>query len=449
MKVLFAVLDTLRADHLGCYGYKRNTSPNLDKLAENGVLFLNAYPSDVPTQPSYTAMFTGRRGIFTGVVSHSESETLSAGEVFFPEILEREGYETAAVSTLYHMKKYFARGFKTYMNPVAGSVHLTQAVTADQINDMALPWLERNKDRDFFLFLHYWDPHTPYNPPQQYKRLFYKGNEKDPKNKSLEGIKDFMVYPFTQRLLDAMGEGITDIEYVIAQYDAEIRYVDEKFGEVIEALEAFGILEDTLIIVTSDHGENLGENGVYFDHATVHEPTIHVPLILHHPSFPRGKRVGAFVQLIDIAPTIFEFLNLPQPSSFQGKSLLGLIKGERDSQYTRIYTNQGLWQAVRMIREGEWKLIKYIDRNFWPGPMLELFNLKDDPDETRNLVDEEPQIRDELELKLRKWEDECLGVRPDPLRLIAHKGLPPKQWVWRLIEENKGDYVEWRRKMGW
>ena len=449
MNVLYVVIDTLRADHLSCYGYKRKTSPNIDRLAEEGVLFSRAYPSDVPTQPSYTAMFTGKRGISTGVVSHSESETLSDSEIWYPQILAEKGYETAAVSTLYLMKKYIARGFKHYLDPMAGFPSFVQKVTADQINQMAIPWLKQNYKKNFFLFIHYWDPHTVYLPPKRYRNLYYQGNPSAPDNHSLDGMKNTILYPFILRLLKEMGNNITDIEYVIAQYDAEITYADEKLGEVVQTLGELNILDDTLIIVTADHGESMGEHDIYFDHEGVYEPTAHVPLIFKHPSLPPGKKIDALVQLIDIAPTIFEFLGLEVPQKFEGSSLLNLIQSKTDKHYDEIYINQGLWQAVRAIRNERFKLLKFIDRPFSPGPMTELYDLEKDPGETKNLAEKEKDIADKLELKLRRWEEKKLGKKVDPLRVIAERGLPSTKWIRDLIEKNKGSYEEWREKMGW
>lgn len=429
MNIVLVVVDTLRADHLGCYGYERATTPHVDRLAEEGILFTSAYPSDVPTQPSYSAMFTGRRGICTGVVSHSESETLLDTSGWFPQILAEKGYETAVVSTLYFMKRWFARGFKSYLNPVAGFPQLIQKVTADQINQMAIPWLKENYKRDFFLFLHYWDPHMPYIPPEKYENLYYHGNKSDPHNHSLDNLKNQPVYPFMKRLLDTIAPCITDIEYVIAQYDAEITYTDEKIGKIIDVLKELDILDDTLIIFTSDHGESLGEHNIYFDHASVYEPTVHVPLILRHPSFSPGERIEALVQLIDIAPTIFEFLDLDIPEFLEGRSLLPLIKGEVDEQYREICINQGVWQAARAVRDERFKFIKFIDRDLWPGPTRELFDLQKDPKELNNISEQRKDIADEMELKLVRWEMEKLGKEPDPLRLIASKGLAPKEWI--------------------
>jgi len=449
MKILYVVFDTLRADHLSCYDYPRSTSPNIDSIASEGVLFSYAYPTDVPTQPSYTAMFSGQRGISTGIISHHADEYLSDNTPWLPQILSNEGYTTTAVSTLYHMKKWFARGFQYYMNPVANDVRLTQKVTAEQINSMAIPWLRAHGKEDFFMFVHYWDVHEPFVPPQHYRRLYYQGEERDRRNHSLEGIKDNLAYPFTKKLLDTMGEDITDIEYVIAQYDAEITYVDEQFGKLISTLKELNILDDTLIILTSDHGESLGEHGIYFDHAGVYGPTVHVPLIFHHLDLPQGKKIDALVQLIDIAPTVLEFFKVDIPQEFEGRSLFPLLRGDSTEHYKEVFTNQGLWQATRMMRTKKWKLIKCIDNGFWNFPSTELYDLQSDPQELNNIAQERKEILDKLELKFHRWLSKRLGKHTDPLRRIAERGLSPKGQLKKLLEEEGGTYDEWRRKMGW
>ena len=450
MNIIYVSLDTLRADHVSCYGYGRDTTPTMDGLAVEGVLFERAYPSDIPTQPSYTALLSGRRGLKTGVVSHHVDEQLEDSVPVFPEVLARAGYRTGAVSTLYHMKKYFARGFDSYLNPVAGERGLVQRVTAEQINQWAIPWLRANREQRFFLFVHYWDPHTVYLPPPEYRSLYYSGNPSDPENRSLARVQDLMIYPFIKRLLNAIGENITDFEYVIAQYDAEIRYTDDKLGELLRAVEDLGLRDDTAIIVSSDHGESMGEHDVYFDHASVHEHTARVPLIICHPEIAGGKRVEALVQQFDVVPTIFEWLEVEPPEGLQGNSLNPLLRGETTDHYDAVFTNQGLWQATRMIRTRQWKLIRTIDPGLWAHrPCTELYDLERDPKEERNVAEERPEMVDQLELRLDRWVEEELGSRPDPLRVVAAKGLPPKAWLARLIEQDRGTYDEWRRRMGW
>ena len=450
MKVILFVIDTLRADHLGCYGYGKETSPNIDRLADEGVLFENAYPSDVPTQPSFTSMFTGQRGIMTGVVSHSRTESLSESIPYLTEILAQNGVTTAAVSTLYMMRRWFARGFKYYMNPVAGIRRKLQQVDAEEINEMALPWIREHKNEDFFLFVHYWDPHGIYRPPEPYRRLFYQGDETDPENRSLDVLRTQPVWPFIKRHLDAMKENITDIEYVIAQYDGEIRYADDNLGELLNLLEDLGIYDETALIFTSDHGESLGEHHFYFDHCDVYEPTVHVPLIVRCPErLPEGKRVRDLVQsTLSVAPTVLDLFGLEVPESMEGKSLIEISEGKVDG-YEEIYVNQGLWTAKRAVRVGRWKLIKTLDKSFWETPETELYDLEADPGEVRNLAEDEPEVVDKLELRMYRWLRRKLGKRVDPLELIVKEGLPAYRWV-RIAAEQTGlleKYEEWRMRV--
>ena len=464
MKVLFIVIDTLRANHLSCYGYHRKTTPNIDVFASKGVLFSNAYASDVPTQPSYTSMFTGQRGVKTGIVSHffGTEEELRDSTPYLSEILAKNGYATAAVSTLYIMRKWFTRGFQYYMNPMSwANPGRMQQVDADEINAYAIPWIKENYKKDFFMFVQYWDPHTLYIPPKKYRYLWYKGDPTDPSNHSLDEAKKQEVWPFQYKLIKAMRDAenlprdITDIEYIIAQYDGEISYVDEKVGELLHVLEDLDIADDTLVILTADHGENLGGNHAYFDHVNVYEPVIHVPLIVKYPNIiPRRKRIEALVQLIDIPYLILETLGIPIPDEFQGKSLLSLIDGKNSEIYSEVYSNQGSWSCKRaIITKDGWKLIKTIDQGFWESPPIELFNLKKDSEENHNLVKEEEDIVNHLELQMNRWLESNLGGRPDPLRLASSRGLPPKTWVKNaakmFTEENQATYEEWRKNMGY
>jgi len=450
MKVMLLVIDTLRADHLGCYGYRRNTSPCIDEIASEGVLFEHAYPTDVPTQPSFTSMFTGMRGIETGIVSHSSTESLPEEIPYFPEILSQKGIVTAAVSTLYMMRRWFARGFRYYMNPVAGVRRRLQQVDAEEINSFAFQWLRENYKKDFFMFIHYWDPHSIYRPPEKYRRLFYKGDECDPENHSLDALREQPVWPFTKRHLDAIKEGITDIEYVIAQYDGEIRYADDNIRNLVNMLEDLGIYDETALIITSDHGESLGEHEFYFDHCEVYETTIHVPLIIRYPPMtPSGKRFKGLVQsTISIMPTVLSLFGIKYQRRMEGKNLIDLANGE-EKPFEEIYVNQGLWTAKRAVRTEKWKLIRTYDQGFWETPEIELYDMENDPCETRNLASEMREKADNLELRMERWRRMKLGKRIDPLDLIVSIGLPSRRWVEAaaMKEGMKRRYDEWRARI--
>jgi len=335
------------------------------------------------------------------------------------------------------------------MNPAAGNRRKLQQVDAEEVNAYAIPWIEEHKDEPFFLFLHYWDPHGLYKPPEKYKDMFYDGDPYDPENHSLDYLKAHPVWSFTKNQIDAIGEGITDLEYVISQYDAEIRYVDDQVQEIFDSLDRHGLSDDTLIILTSDHGESMGEHGFYFDHFEVYDTTIHVPLIMKHPKgLPKGKRVDELIQTtVSIAPTVLNQFGIETPHYMKGKDLVSIINGEPG--YPEIISNQGLWTCKRAIRTKDWKLIKTTHKAFWDTPARELYRIDEDPGETVNLAEEKPEVVDMLELRLSRWLEEELEGKADPLDLAVSRGLPVYEWV-ELVAKRTGMldvYEEWRSRV--
>jgi len=458
--IIFFACDTLGAAHMGCYGYDRDTCPNIDKLAERGVLFENVYPSDVPTEPAYTAILSGQRGITTGVVTHDDAETIPFTTPWLPSALS-ETYTTCAVTTLYQMKKDLTRGFHCLIDPVYRPNKRMDPKTgkrgkrradAHEINQLVLKWLKTIEEERFFLFVHYWDPHTPYLPPEEYKCRWYKGDPRDPSHHFLEDIKRHLdaKYPpaVTQRLFvsakmrmsaSTVGVNTNDIEWVVAQHDAEITYLDDKINELLGVFGDMGLLDDTLIILTGDHGECIYEHDCFSDHGNIYEPTIHVPLIMVYPSvLPKNKRIKGFVQQIDIFPTVTDILGMRKPPAVEGESLSPLIHGDKDHIRDNMICNQGLWQASRAIRLGEWKFIDILERGFWgPDSAYELYNLTKDPKEENNLIEEEPEIAGKLQVRLDRWVHEQIAKRSDrmdPLRLALRRPSSPLahynvQWV--------------------
>ena len=185
--ILLIVIDTLRADHLGCYGYPKPTSPMIDRVATEGVLFEQCFCPGIPTHPSHTTLYTGRHPISHNIVSLGGKVDLSDEIPVLPELLQRIGYTTCAVDNLYDTKRWFARGYEFYINPSARHP-ANLLVTCEEINARAIPWLKTHADERFFMFIHYWDPHTPYIPPRRYRRLFYNGDPCDPAHRSLEPL---------------------------------------------------------------------------------------------------------------------------------------------------------------------------------------------------------------------------------------------------------------------
>jgi len=424
VKVLLVFFDTMRYDHASFNGYQRETTPVLDELARDSAVFTNCYATDVPTQPCYTATLTGLRGMKTGVVTHGQAEeTIPSTLETLPMLLAREGITTAAVSTLYRFRRWFAQGFVHYIQPEMGT--WLQHVTCEAVNKEALPWIKANAGSDFFLFLHYWDPHTPYQRvPKAYVDKFYSGDPYDSSNRSLEDLRSRPLMSFfISGAVPELKEGLTDIEYPIAQHDAEINYADEHFGDVIEVLRKEKVLDETLIIFTSDHGEALrGEHGIYFDHMDAYEQVSHVPLLIHLPGKVKPGSIDALVQHVDFAPTILEAFGVGVPESLDGMSLWGLLEGKRSRHRDFAVTNQGLWSAQRAYRTQEWTLM----RTYAPGmlverPEWELFDRREDPTESRDVCAEQESAFDELKGTYLEWVDHELGGRADPLRIEAEK----------------------------
>lgn len=195
MKIIMISLDTLRASRLSGYGYTKPTSPHMDRIAAQGVLFEQAYAADIPTEVAHTGIFTGKIGLTTGVVSHgSELTHLPKSVPWLPTMLRSAGFTTSAVDNLYQLKEWFARGYRYYTNSVGGN----RWIDGVTVNELAFPWIEAHREDHFFLFLHYWDAHTPYLPPADYVPEFYDSGRDpyDPANRSMERAYNHPAYPF-------------------------------------------------------------------------------------------------------------------------------------------------------------------------------------------------------------------------------------------------------------
>jgi len=443
MKALLIALDTLRADYLGCYGHLHDTTPFLDEFAAEGAQFERMICSVVPTQPSYTTIFSGQSPLEHKVISHGgKRQSLPEGTPWLVELLARAGIRTAAVDNLSDMKPWFAKGYIDYINP-----HVGQKVAAEHVNRYALEWLEAHKDEDFFLFLHYWDTHTPYLAPESYRYRFYErtpGEECDPENQSMEPLKRQVVWPFFYnwhyRLLQ---DGkVTDVEYIKAQYEAELRYLDDQLAALFSELERLGLLEETLVIITADHGESLTEHELYFDHPGLYENNVHVPLIMHGPGVEAGSKPGQLVTQMDLAPTLLKAFGVEQPENMKGHSLLAEdLKGWPGRE--RVYMAECAWEAKWGVRTDKWKLLVCVDPGPWDKTAPELYDLENDPEELDNVYENCPQTARRLHFELMDWLWRSLGPEPDPMRVqLAEGGLPGLNWLRRVLEEQGISYEE-------
>ena len=418
MNLLLLGIDSLRADYMSCYGYHRLTTPHVSWLASKGVLFENAYSSYIPTTPAYSSMLTGMDVMSTQMVSLSPKGGLDPNIRTLPEVLSQQGYASACVG----FGEGFYRGFDRYENYRAWMAWEDRpGDKADALNEVTIPILNELADSDqpFFLFLRHMDPHSPYLPPPPFDTMFYSGDYTDPGNHSMEPV--FAFKPFAEFFRSWMPPGITDIEYVKAQYAGAVAYLDASIRRLFTRLEELGIADNTLIVLTADHGETLDEHDCYFDHHGLYEPTLHIPLILSCPGrLPQGKRVKGFVQHQDLMPTILGLMGfgeVAQRLGLDGMDSLPLIAGERHTNYSEFYITECTWMRKRGWRTPEWKLIDALEPDFHGKPPVELYNLRQDPLELCNLAEGEPGVVVHLRQRMHAWVDKRIAEtgKPDPI----------------------------------
>jgi arylsulfatase A-like enzyme len=398
--IVLIALDTQRADHLGCYGYHRDTSPNLDAVAAQGVVFERCYAPNIPTHPSFTTLYSGKEAVTHDIVNIGGGVPIKDGVRLLPEILADHGYATAAVD---NMERHFSRGFEQYHTYQWDRSDPTVLRKAETVTELALPVIDGlvGQDRPFFCFLHYWDPHTPYLPPPGYEDLYVDDGRDpyDPDNHSMDEAWSWE--PFKWYFHDWM-PGITDAEYVINLYDGEVRYMDHHLARVFEALGP--VRDDTIVVITADHGEILNEQLGYFDHHGLYEPNVHIPLIMSWPgTLPAGRRVPGMVQNLDVAQTLLDLTGIQQSYGMEGLSLLPPIYGVRDRNYTEVFLSEATWQVKRAVRTDRWKFIRSIEPDPHGRPERELFDLEADPLEKTNLAEQRPETVTELEARLDAW----------------------------------------------
>jgi arylsulfatase A-like enzyme len=288
-----------------------------------------------------------------------------------------------------------SRGFDKYLDYAGwGSWNEGRSPKAENLNEVAIPELDRlAKQRDpFFLFLRHMDPHSPYLPPAPYERIFYHGNEKDKRNRSMDEVMAFK--PFRDYFASWMPPGITDKEYIIAQYDGAIAYMDAAIQRIFTALESKGLAEDTIVVINGDHGETLHDHECWYDHHGLYEPTLVVPLIIRYPGrVPAGKRVAGYNQHKDLTPTLLELAGIERDDiNFDGRSLMQMVRGETPSFDSEMYITECTWMRKHGWRTPEWKLIVALEPDFHFKPPVELYNLIADPQENHNLAEELPDV---------------------------------------------------------
>jgi len=397
----------------------------------NIVLFERTYSAHIPTTSAYSSMLTGMDVFTTQVVALRHRGPLRPEVATLAEILREAGYDTACVG---FSGNPASRGFDRYLDYAGwGSWNQGRSPKAQNLNEVAVPELERlaRQDRPFFLFLRHMDPHAPYLPPAPFERMFYHGNECDPANRSMDPVMAFK--PFRDFFASWMPPGISDKDYVIAQYDGAVAYMDACIATLFTAMERLGVLDDSIVVVNGDHGETLYDHECWFDHHGLYDPTLHVPLILRFPGhLPAGRRVAGFCQHKDLVPTLLELAGLERSDiAFDGRSLLPLVRGQAASHESEIYITECTWMRKHGWRTPEWKLIVALEPDFHFKPEVELYNLVQDPGETVNVAESEPEVvallRGRMEAHIARRERET-GL-PNPIHhqgdWHGHEGVGP------------------------
>jgi arylsulfatase A-like enzyme/Flp pilus assembly protein TadD len=350
LNVLLITLDTTRADRLGCYGYPRARTPNLDGLASAGVRFENVYCQVPLTTPSHASILTGTYPLYHQVHNNG-TYSLPAELTTLAEMLKGRGFETAAfvASFTVDSRLGLGQGFDVYDDDLAGGEAfkpLNAERKAEKVYAAFRRWIDGAVKAPFFCWVHFYDPHIPYDPPAPYS-----------------------------------------VDFADSPYDGEIAYMDHYVGQVVSALREKGLLQRTLIVLAGDHGEAFGEKVETGHGVFIYDGTLKVPLIFHSEGrLPKGTVVKSRVRLIDIAPTVLAMLGLAVPADIQGTNLLPYISGREKkdlSSYLETYfprENYG-WSELIGLVDGDWKYIR--------APKPELYNLKDDPQETQNLLGRE------------------------------------------------------------
>lgn len=437
--LLLVTVDTLRADHTSAYGYGRDTSPVLTDLSSRGVRFGRCITQRTNTAASVAALMTGLYPPTNRTLNNRD--ILQDFNFTLAELFRDQGYRTAAFVTVPVVgpRFNFDQGFEQF-KMLAFRIPEDELAESRIVNRSTFNWLTENAENRFFLWLHYKDPHSPYLVPEKYKGLYL-----DTPGTASPGETELLM----QGTEEARRE---NARYFISQYDAEIRFIDESLGRLFDKLDELGLGERTLVVLTADHGEGLGEHGEYFAHgANCYEPTASVPLYLLHPALPGGRLVTDTVSLVDVLPTLRDLFGFGADPGLQGQSLTGLLTNDQTRPARPHHFIVGAYRAgyqTHAVTTGSHKLIlkamegwvatdQAMDRlvRLWTGdPLLnpyrcrvtgyELYDLEADPGETNNLAGQGLEAEAELEDELWRWMDRT--YRRGAVHDVRQGDLTPK-----------------------
>lgn len=473
MRVIYIDIDTLRKDHMSCYGYGRKTTPNLDEIARKGVCFSNYFCSDAPCLPSRSALISGKFGIRNGAVGHggTAADRFLTGEERqfrdqsdtsnFTNIFRRSGMKTISISTFAerHSSFWFNAGFNEIYNVGLGGME-----SGEVVMPVALDWAKRCACEDnWYLHLQLWDPHTPYRAPLEFGRPF----ENDPLpddwiNREIFGEHLEHTGPHSANEINMFDDNtssdyprhpgrlktLSDVKKFIDDYDTGILYADYLIGQLFDIFKQQGIYDDLAVIISSDHGENMGELGIYGEHATADKPTCNIPLIIKWPGCQKGLMDNEFHYNIDLAPTVAELLNIPGYHDWDGTSFAKTITDGRAEGYEYLVLSQMAHVCQRSVLFDKYLYIKTYHCGYHLFPDEMLFDLENDPHEINNLAEKYPYLCRQANIYYEEWHSKNMkksktGI--DPMDTVIKEGGPfhakgqLESYLKRLEETGRND----------
>ena len=478
MRILYVDIDTLRADHLGCYGYHRQTSPTIDALAADGVRFDRCYASDTPCLPSRSALITGRFGIHNGAIDHggAAAEPFSEGAdrrfqsrlatTSFARRLRNAGIRSTTISTFgeRHSAHHWYAGFNEVHN-----IGLMGIERADEVAPVALDWITRNGAADdWFLHVHLWDPHTPYRTPPEYGDPFAGEPtpawltedvrrahwERPGPHSAQEAIGYSNIHPYGRFPRQPLAiDSMDAVRAMFDGYDTGVRWADDHLGRIIDALDQQGVLDETAVMVSSDHGETLGELGIYCDHHTADQVTARLPMVLRWPDGlgGRGRVDHGLRYQIDVVATVLELAGGKVPGNWDGQSFAAAFSAETDSGRDFLVTSQAAWCTQRSVRWDDWLLMKTYESAWHGFADHMLFDVVADPHEQHDLAEERPDVVSDGLRRLEAWRADAMaisGQQVDPLETVLaagggfHARTRPESYFDRLRETGRGEWAD-------
>jgi arylsulfatase A-like enzyme len=405
LNVVIITADAMRGDMMGVNNHPEVKTPRLDALAAEGINFSRAYCNITTTTPSHASIFSSLYPFEHK--AYSNTARIDSAILTLPEILKQQGWHTAGIVNM------------PWLNPEVSNVpqgidefaKCKRIRKADKTNKWVMKFLDsrKSKEQPFFLWIHYVDTHTPYHAPKKFERMYYPKGKNPRAGKSGSLQKAWKLFPAHNRdneFFKKWLKGITDVDYVVASNKGSVSWLDQRVGDLIDRLKANGQWDNTLFIFTSDHGESLGEHGIYFGHSGLYEATARVPLIVRLPGGPQAKNVNTIVQLTDIMPTVLARLDLDIPKAVRGQDLWQTLSASSFSGGTALLEHAG--RQLSGVVTSRYKYIKHLKtRDIHPSyPMRkgheELYDLAADPQEQNNLAASQPDILREMRMIWKK-----------------------------------------------